>query len=356
MDLQNLKIHRIVFHEVHQRLDDRRLIQPTYGAQTLNLSLEAMGALRERIIAATGSQSQSMDMTIAKFDASSAAALAAKLIVAASDADFVLQSKEVANRLADAQQTRNIPGGVLAIFTGLAGNPALPLAGYIKAELHGGFLRAQNLTIEYIKTLFMTPQTKLYKIGLFSYDGGVIRPLPGGWTASVYDSHMSLANPEGAARYFFEGFLGLELPQSAPRMTRKFWESTRKFIQNSSIPEERKADLYTSLYSYLKVNQTPTVEVAVFANTYLEPSVRDRYSQYMIAESFPLNAVPKDLSELTNKLKKRRVNFSRDVQLSAPADAFAELIKIETVNKDGIPDTGGTWTRITVKDRIREQQ
>lgn len=354
MDVQNLTIDRIVFHEVHRRLDDRRLIPPTYGAQTLNLSADAMDALRDRILVATGSQSQSMDMTIAKFDAGSAVALAANLVTAAGDANFVARSNGVADRLANAQQSRGIPGGVLAVFTGSAGNPATPLVGYIKAELHGGFRRAQNLTIEYIKTLFMTPQTKLYKIGLFSHDGGAAEPLPGGWSASVYDSHMSLTNPEGAARYFFEGFLGLELPQSAPRMTRKFWEGTRQFIQNAAIPEEKKADLFTGLYSYLKVDQTPTVEVGTFANAYLDPAMRDNYRRHMAAEDFPMTAVPKDLSELANKLKRRRVRFSRDVQLSAPADAFADLITIETINQDG--GAGAAWTRITIKDHIRDQQ
>jgi hypothetical protein len=275
MDIQNLTIDRIVFHEVHRRLDDRRLIPPTYGAQTLNLSVDAMDALRDRILVATGSQSQSMDMTIAKFDVGSAVSLAAELSVAAGDGNFVVESQAVADRLAGAQQSRAIPGGVLAVFTGSAGNPRRPLVGYIKAELHGGFRRAPNLMIEYIKTLFMTPQTKLYKIGLFSHDGGAARPLPNGWNAAVYDSHMSLSNPEGAARYFFEGFLGLELPQSAPRMTRKFWEGTRQFIQSSALPEERKADLLTGLYSYLKIDQAPAIEVSVFANAYLDPVMRD---------------------------------------------------------------------------------
>lgn len=356
MDLQHLVIDRIVFHEVHRRLDDRRLMQPTYGAQTLTLSADAMDALRDRILVATGSQSQSMDMTIAKFDAGSAVALAANLVSAAGDANFVASSNSVADRLADAQQSRGIPGGVLAVFSGSAGNPGRPLVGYIKAELHGGFRRAQNLTIEYIKTLFMTPQTKLYKIGLFSHDGGAAQPLPGGWSASVYDSHMSLANPEGAARYFFEGFLGLELPQSAPRMTRKFWEGTRQFIQNAPITEENKADLFTGLYSYLKVDQTPTVEVGAFANAYLDPAMRDSYRRHMAAEDFPMTAVPKDLAELANKLKRRRVRFSRDVQLSAPADAFADLITIETINQEGTAGAGGAWTRITIKDHIRDQQ
>jgi hypothetical protein len=356
MELQNLTIDRIVFHEVYRRLDDRKLIPPTYGSKTLKLAVDAMDALRDRVTTATGSQSQSMDMTIAKFGTGSATALARDLHDAASDADFVSISRGVADRLADAQLSRAIPGGILAVFTGTAGVPATPLVGYIKAELHGGFRTSTNLTIEYIKTLFMTPQTKLYKIGLFSHSGAAVAPLPAGWSAAVYDSLLSAARPEGAAQYFFEVFLGLELPKSASRMTRKFWEGTQSFIHSVNIPEEKKADLLTGLYSYLKVDQAQTVGISAFADAYLETSMHTPYRNHMIAEDFPTIAVAKDLSELTNKLRRRRLRFSRNVQLVAPADAFADLITLETINDHGAVDEAGAWTRIIVKDRIRDQE
>ena len=227
--------------------------------------------------------------------------------------------------------------------------------GFIKAELHGGFRRGANLTVEYLKTLFMTPQTKLYKIGLFGYDGGVVRQLPDGWGASVYDNQMSAANRDGAARYFFEGFLGLELPRSAARMTRKFWEGTTAFIQTALVSEEKRADLLTGLYTYLRVDQSPNVEVATFASNYLEPVLRDKYRDHMKVEGFPANAVAKDLSELQGKLKKRRVRFSQDVQLTASAAAFKDLIEIETFAAPA-GAAAPTWTRITVHDQIRDQQ
>lgn len=355
MHLENLTLQRVIFHEVYKRQDDRRPQQAAYGAQVVVLGREALDELRDRIVTATGSQSQSMDMTIAKFDAGTAVSLASDLASAPDDASFVQVSMRVADLLTSAQVSRVIPGGVLAVFAGLAGNPQLPIVGYIKAELHGGFRRGTNLTVEYIKTLFMTPQTKLYKIGLFAYDGGAARAMPDGWTAAVYDNQMTAANRDGAARYFFETFLGLELPKSAARMTRKFWEETTAFIKTAPVPEERKADLLTGLYTYLRVDQTPNVEVATFANTYMEPALRDGYRNHMHREGFPANAVPKDLSDLQGKLKRRRVLFSRDVQLTAPAAAFGDLIEIETIpSPDGA--AAPTWTRITVRDHIREQQ
>lgn len=355
MQLENLTLQRIIFHEVYRRQDDRRPQPPSYGAQVVQLGQEALDELRDRIVTATGSQSQSMDMTIAKFGADSAIAAASDLANAPDDAGFVQASLRVADLLTSAQTSRIIPGGVLAVFTGLAGNPQLPIVGYIKAELHGGFRRGANMTVEYLRSLFMTPQTKLYKIGLFAYDGGPTRALPEGWTASVYDNQMTATNRDGAARYFFESFLGLELPKSAARMTRKFWEQTTAFIKTAPVTEEQRADLLTGLYTYLRVDQTPNVEVATFANNYLDAALRDGYRNHMRNEGFPANAVAKDLSDLQGKLKRRRVLFTRDVQLIAPAAAFGDLIQIET-----IPSADGagapTWTRITVRDQIRDQQ
>lgn len=355
MNLANLTISRIIFHEVYRRRDDRSPHQPSYGANVTALTQDAMDELRGRIVNATGSQSQSMEMAIVGFGADSAVAIANDLLAASDDATFATVSQRVADLLTSAQLSRNIPGGVLAVFSGAAGNPQRPVVGFIKAELHGGFRRGANLTVEYIKTLFMTPQTKLYKIGMFAYDGGAPRPLPDGWTASVYDNQMSLANRDGAARYFFEGFLGLDFPQNAARMTRKFWEATTDFIRSAPVTEEQRADLLTGLYSYLRVDQAQSVDVSTFANNYLDQNLRTNYRNHMQAEGFPANAVAKDLSELQGKLKRRRVRFSEDVQLTASASAFKDLIEIETFASPAGSVTP-TWTRITVHDKIRDQQ
>lgn len=355
MNLANLTISRIIFHEVYRRRDDRSPQPPSYGANVTALTQDAMDELRERIINATGSQSQSMEMTIVGAGADSAVTIARDLLAAPDDASFAIVSQRVADLLTSAQLSRNIPGGVLAVFSGTAGNPQQPVVGFIKAELHGGFRRGANLTVEYLKTLFMTPQTKLYKIGVFGYDGGAVRPLPEGWTASVYDNQMSAMNRDGAARYFFEGFLGLDFPKSAARMTRKFWEGTSAFIQSAPVTEEKRSDLLTGLYSYLRVDQAQTVDVATFANSYLDQDLRTNYRNHMQAEGFPTNAVAKDLSELQGKLKRRRVRFSQDVQLTASAAAFKDLIEIETFASPAGSATP-IWTRITVHDHIRDQQ
>ncbi|MFC2038967.1 hypothetical protein ACFLUG_04280, partial [Chloroflexota bacterium] len=83
-----------------------------------------------------------------------------------------------------------------------------------------------------------------------------------------------------------------------------------------------------SLYSYLKVSQSNIVEISGFAQDYLEPSYRDGYRTHMTQKNLPEHAISKDLSYLTNKLRRRQIHFSSKVRIIAPADRFNEIVDI----------------------------
>ena len=70
---------------------------------------------------------------------------------------------------------------------------------------------------------------------------------------------MTTSNRDGAAKYFFELFLGCRMPENSASLTRTFFEHTRKFIVEIPVEAEIKGDLLTSLYTYLKMDQTPTI-------------------------------------------------------------------------------------------------
>ncbi|MBP0114458.1 nucleoid-associated protein [Bradyrhizobium vignae] len=355
MFFENLTVDRLIIHEVHRRLDDRQIVPPTYGSQILSLSAEAMDFFRERVVAALGSNSQSMQMAISPLVGGCALEIAADLLVA-DDENFIALSCRYADKLTSAQSARNIPGGVVVVFTGSAGNPARRVVGVIKAETHSGFRHTQTLQVQYLKDLFLGPQTKLFKIGAFLYDGSAPRStMPAGWEAVIYDKQMSPKNREGAANYFYESFLGCAIPVNSAQLTRRFFEGTREFINGTDVSDERKADLLTGLYTYLKVDQSPTLELATFSSHYLDADMKDDYETFMLAKSFPSNAVAKDTSDIQGYLKKRRLKFSRDIQLSAPPDAFAELIEVRSINVDA-SGVGQTWTQITIRDRVRDQE
>lgn len=357
MFFENLTVNRVIIHEVYQRLDDRRPVDPTYGTQLLNLTADAMDFFRERIINAMGSQSQSMEMDIlAPTDPACALEIASELR-SADDRNFIDTSRRFADRLTAAQTSRNLPGGIVVVFDGRAGNPGRSIVGVIKAETHQGFRHTDQLQVEYLRDLFLGPQTKLYKIGIFSYSGRDPAPeLPNGWQATVYDTHMTRSNRDGAAQYFYESFLGCTLPANGARLTKMFFDSTKEFINKLDVAPEQKTELLTGLYTYLKIDRSPTVELAAFSEQYLAQEFKDDYQNFMVRQDFPTNAVPKDISDIESSLRQRRLRFNRNIQLTAPPDAFQDLIVVETIEGEAGEDgVAPEWTRITIRDRVQDQ-
>ena len=354
MAFENLVVERVMLHEVYKRRHDGALIAPRYGTQLVVLPVEALDVFKERVVDAMGDDSQSMEMEIADAGVDSAVAVASSL-VGKPDAAFVADSAKFADKLAAAQQAKNLPGGVLVVFSGTVGASSHPFISVIKAEKQTGF-RERGTALQFLRDLFLTPASKLYKIGFFIREDGR-RALPEGWKAHVYDSHMTTRNRDGAAKYFYGTFLGCQIPENSAYLTRAFFEHTREFIRSLSVEPEVKDDLLTSLYTYLKVDQTPTIQVNSFSTAYLPTEVHDGYTNFMRGKHFPLTAVQKDTADLAGQLRKRRVRFSGSIELSAPPESFKDLISMEAVPADGAgPGQPTEWTRITIKDRIRKQE
>ncbi len=77
----------------------------------------------------------------------------------------------------------------------------------------------------------------------------------------------------------------------------------------------------------------------------------------MTDNEFPRNAVAKDLSDVGSELRYRKVIFSSDIKLTAPADKFEKLVRMRVI--DGEADQQGNvpkWTEIIIRDRIRAQE
>lgn len=365
MSFENLSIGRLIIHEVFARGVDKALVQPTYGTQLLILPQDARDALQLRITNALGKSSHGIEMTIGDFGTNSLWRIARDVIQSqGNNEDFVNLSQHIAGKLAAAQTNRTIPGGIVVVIEGTCGNPAKSFMCVIKAEPHGGFTKRQsggNLTLEYIKELILTPQAKLYKIGAFLRDdpaAATVGEPTKGWKAFLFDDLITQGNKLSAAQYFYELFLGLAFPSNSAFQTKQFHSLTKDFIRNANINSEKKLDLLNALTTYLKADQAATIQVDTFSQSYLgDPVLQDAYKAYMVQKSFPVTAIPKDLSEVQNQLRLRKLTFGSDIKLTAPAEQFAKLVRIESI--DGEADEEGIvpkWTKITVRDYIRDQE
>lgn len=345
-------IGRVCLHEAHRLADNGSVVPPTYGTGLLQLTADADEAFRARVVAAFRSNAQCMEMSIRQHAAGSVVSIGSTLH-GLSDSEFVHTSRQFADALSSSQSSRTIPGGLVVVFDGTVGYPSSRFFAVMKAELHEGFLKTNDLQARFVSNLFLSPKQKLYKIGLFISDATTPRPpLPAGWTASVYDSAMKASQRDAAATYFYSTFLGLDIPDNAAHQVRKFFDSTKTFISSADIDPEDKVDLYNSLYSYLKVDQGNTVQVSEFSDRFMQPEVADEYKRHMQRAHFPVSAIQKDLSEVKGVLKLRRMRFPRSITLSGPPDAMKELVSFAPIEMDG----GEKGTQITIRGQIESQE
>lgn len=357
MLFENLRVKRIAVHEVFQRDEDRNIRPPVYGETLEELSPEAMGAFRLRMTDALSGQTQSIQMRIARHGEDSFLALAESLIDT-TDQQFLDLSKAVALKLAEAQLARRIPGGMLIVFDGTVGAGNVPYVGVIKAETQAGFRRSregERTVVEFLQNIFLTPATRLYKIGLITVDDATAeRPL--GRRAFVFDSNISVSNREAAAAYFYEGFLGCALPSDGPYETAKFFDLTKDFVRKSDLEPERKRDLLDSLYVFVRDEQDPTFTVDQFSDRFLPEDIRDGYTDFMRGKKFSPNAVVRDTSQMGNRLRRRKLKFGAEIELSASPEALASKVDIGAIEGEPVNGTRPQWTRIIIREALTGEQ
>lgn len=355
MQFENLNVDRIAVHEVFQRNNDRSIRPPAFADALETLSAEAMGAFRLRMTDALSGQSQSLQMSIVRSGADSLLQLAESLI-GASDADFLAGTMQIANRLTESQLARRIPGGVLIVFDGKVGASSVPFIGVIKAETQAGFRRSRNgetAVVEFLKNIFLTPATRLYKIGLFLFDN-INTEAPNGRRAFVFDSNISVSNREAAAAYFYEGFLGCRLPSDGPYETARFFDLTKEFVRKTDLEPEKKRDIIDSLYVFVRSEQDLTFTADQFGSRYLPPEMQDTYANFLEGRKFTSNAVVRDTSQMGNRLRRRRLKFGGDIELSASPEALKDKVAIVSIPADD--GQGATWTQVVIRERLTGEQ
>lgn len=354
MLFENLQVKRIAVHEVFRRNDDKSIQPPVYANNLEVLSPEAMGAFRLRMTDALSGQTQSLQMRILKFGAGSFLETAEGL-VGSDDATFLAGSKEIATKLSESQMARRIPGGMVIVFDGTMGKNAVPFVGVIKAEIQQGFRRSiagPKAIIEFLNNIFLTPATRLYKIGLMAFDD-TSKPKPEGRRAFIFDSNISASDREAAATYFYEGFLGCALPSDGPYETMRFFDLTKEFIRGSTLEPEKKREMIDSLYVFVRDEKEATFTTDQFGSRFLPAELTNQYAEFMTTrKKFTPNAVVRDTSQMGNRLRRRRLNFGGDIEISASPEALKTKVQMEAIPADGVDGDSDGWTRVIIRERL----
>lgn len=357
MQLENLKINRVVMHEVLKRDDDRQPKVPIYGAALEGLEAAAKGAFTLRVTEALSTQSKSIEMQISDFGAGSMVDISGRLIDLAGDVDFLEVSKEIAVRLASAQKARSIPGGVVIAFDGSFGVPERKFLGVIKAETQSGFRRsktAEKILTEFLDNIFLTPATRLYKIGFL-----VQEPKDDGfdWRAIIFDSNISSSHRETAAQHFYEGFFGCLFPANGAYETSRFYDLTKEFVRRGPFSPDKKRDLGDALYTFVKTEQAATFTTHEFADKYLPIDQKDAYKRFMVSKRFPERAVVRDTADMGARLRRRKFKFGDSIELSvSPELLHNNEVKIKEAPAEELGGEGKQmWSQITINRTMTDQ-
>lgn len=354
MEITPLVVERIVIHRVFQRDQDGNPVSPQAGTSLIDLHESAMAAFKSRVIESLGLNSNAAPMSIIRQGAGDVPKLV-DLLIEKDEQEFVVDSYDLAQKLTEAQYRKDTKGGILVVFSGKYGSPKRPYICLIKADIHNTYQYKEDgsgkISMEYIEKALLSPSNRLYKAaGYFclSEELTAVDNLNDKWQVLVSDFQN-----QGNAQYFYESFLGFGYPETAARSTQQFYHAAHKFIRKMNIEPEKKNDYLNALNTYMKVDTSTTISSDKFAEQYFDTDIKDQFAEYMESAGIPPEGIPKDISEISGNLKNRRVRFRSNVSISAPVEAFQNLIDIEAF--DGEPDDNGqvpTWTRITVKDRI----
>ena len=361
MNIINLQINKIVIHQVFQRDPDGNKVTPQKSSDFILFDEDAMITFKSRVMDALGAESKAVQMTIFNQEPTDLSPIVEQLSVAEGQ-EYIQLSYNIANKLADAQTRKSIPGGIVVVFSGKYGASPKNFVGVMKAEIHSAYEKSTNkltkeITLKYVEEALLTPATKLYKTAGFFEFGDLAddTDLNKKWNVLVCDSQISQTDGKAAAHYFYATFLGCGYPATSARTTKKFYDATCNFIQDLDISEEKRIGLHSSLVSYLKYENSDAVNPTEFASRHFDENVRDSYSNFLDDHDLPTSAFAKDTEHIESNLKTRKLSFSKHVKIIAPSQVFQDLVEIETITED---DEGNPveWTKIIVKDNIVSQE
>jgi len=332
----NLTFNRIILHNVYKP-NDHGAVPASVSLELTTLDAAGKQLLQERVSKVLGSGSGSLAMDVANKTPASCFEYSRQLLQA-NDTVFISTSAAIAHHHTSIHSSRRWPGGTLVIISGTTGVDNRRCLIIIKAEQQAGFTETAadgKITLAYLENLILTPQSKLYKIGIFyetiAKTSGVVDDL----SAHVFDSNIKSDDDRQAAKYFYSGFLGLRIPDNAVQRTRDFFEYTSEFIGGMDVEPDRKIDLQQALYTYLKTDNSTTIETAEFAKNYLSNEESDDFNHYMQNKGFPDSAVTKDTKLINRKLARRKLNFTGNVKITAPAENFSDVVQVlESTDED----------------------
>lgn len=251
-------------------------------------------------------------------------------------------TQEMAQHLFNIQNAVN-PGGLL-LFIRCSLGQRIGLA-ILKVEREEG-VRVRQQTVEgglrtfdvqHIRDLMLTKKTKLFKIVFFYLEEEAIKGL-------LCDKQQSYGD-KNVADFFLYKFLGCKLTEQPPILTKRFFDTTMKYINDRIDFPEQKGELLNHLLSEL-TNQNRTTNPTDFARRVLPADKQDDYINYIQENEVAISSFPRDCSMIENKLRKIQYDFASGISVFGMKEAINSNCTIAEMD-DG-------QTRLEIIDQLAQ--
>lgn len=358
MIIENIKIGRIIIHEVVRatQLEEER--PPLLNEKLIKLDTQSKELIEQRLTSTLGSGSHCVDVEVEDNTPESSFDRVTRLLDT-NDVDFIKISKILAQDLSRAQTTGSISSGSVFFVEGTAvidkrGEEHRFIA-VIKADsdkaLHKE-ISNENINLEYIKDMILGESQRLLKVALFAEKpvsnlnkkSIINQRQPNEFEIKIFDHLMRNSGNSTAAKYFYKTFLGCKLARTASLETKTFFDTARDVITGSSLSQDEKMELSFSLITQFKNNNT-TLEPRTFAQEILPEELQDPFIQEC-SNSGINNAISKDTSLLKPQFRRQSIKFTSDVTIYAPPDELHNSVILES-SDDG-------WTQLKIRGTVKE--
>ncbi|MGB8652866.1 MAG: nucleoid-associated protein [Mycobacteriales bacterium] len=339
MDVNRLALRKVMLHSVARATKTTKDKHPP-GLTDLPVALTPVVKefLEGKIRATLASKARPVteDLTLAS---PSAKEVRGYLQADATERDLVSTSKEIASRLHEAQPGISPNGMVLIADVELAGDDALVVA---KLDIETGVRASTQVvdgqnqaTIEIVPDLFVTDQTKVFKVAIFPSSGVQGDALHG----QMVDAQIDGA---GVAGYFLT-FLGCGLSQRPQEVTERFFDATQNFLNSGAVTDpEVRAKIELGLIAEIG-NEGRQINPALFAANNVPVKVRDAYIA-ALRENSVSTPFAKNIELVESRLKRVQIETDSGVLVLAPPEKLA----------DGTVEVSGEGNgSVSIKDGIK---
>jgi 37-kD nucleoid-associated bacterial protein len=259
--------------------------------------------------------------------------------------DFVGMSQALAQHLFDAQQKVRSSPGLLIVSAGtLDSGPCLAILKLQKQEgvnvERTGPKGKETYSVEHLRRLTLTNNTRVFKVALFESDGVVEEA---DVHALVSDKQRFSSPEKRMADFFLADFLGCRLRDDPAQVTSDYFVRGEKFI-NERIASPEKRALYHRAWVTDLASQAQTIVPRTFAETHLDEEDRNAFLQFLRDGDVSTTQFRKDTELIASRLQEREYLWASGIRVRGSQEALDAHSEVEV---------DGELLQMIISDRLQ---